>query len=129
MVGDYKRLIEAYADANRIRAICYDETVYPDPHTYDPTRFLDEDGKINPSVKAPESAVFGTGRRYECSQYAPISCINHPHDRACPGRHFALRMLCFTVARVLAAFDILPQVDDAGRPKIPEAKYRKAIVL
>ena len=117
-----------YTDANRIRAMCYDETVYPDPHKYDPTRFLDKDGKIDPSVKAPETMIFGTGRRYECSHYAHISRPNHPHNRACPGRHFARRMLCFTVARVLAAFDILPQVDDAGRPKIPEAKYRKAII-
>ena len=108
--------------------MCYDETVYPDPHTYDPTRFLDKDGKIDPSVKAPETMIFGTGRRYECSHYAHISRSNHPHNRACPGRHFARRMLCFTIARVLAAFDILPQVDDAGRPKIPEARYRKAII-
>ena len=60
--------------------------------------------------------------------YLPISCINSLDNRVCPGRHFALRMLCFTAARVLAAFEILPQVDDAGRPKIPEAKYRKAII-
>ena len=117
-----------YADANRIRAICYDETVYPDPHKYDPARFLDKEGKIDPSVKAPETMVFGTGRRYECSHYVLISWINHPHNRVCPGRHLVLRILCFTVARVLAAFDILPQVDDGGRPKIPEAKFRKGLV-
>ena len=54
-----------YTDANCIRAICYDESVYPDPHTYDPTRFLDKDGKIDPSVKDPEARVFGSGRRCE----------------------------------------------------------------
>ena len=37
-------------------------------------------------------------------------------------------MLHFTVARVLATFDILPPVDDAGRPMIPEAKYQKGMV-
>ena len=57
-----------YTDENCIRAICYDETVYPDPHTYDPTRFLDKDGKLDPSVKDPEVRVFGSGRRYECSR-------------------------------------------------------------
>lgn len=45
------------------RAVCYDETVYPTPHVYDPERFL-KDGKLDPSVKDPEDRVFGTGRRY-----------------------------------------------------------------
>ena len=55
-----------------IRAICYDEAVYPDPHIYDPTRFLDKDGRIDPSVKAPEARIFGSGRRYE---YVMITLI------------------------------------------------------
>jgi len=46
------------------RAICYDETVYPAPHTYDPERFL-KDGKLDRSVKDPEDRIFGTGRRYD----------------------------------------------------------------
>lgn len=50
-----------------VRAICYDESVYPEPYKYDPARFLTEDGKINPSVKAPETRIFGSGRRYESS--------------------------------------------------------------
>ena len=49
-------------------------------------------------------------------------------NRICPGRHFALRMLHFTLARILATFDILPPVGDDGRPKIPEAKYGKSIL-
>jgi len=53
------------------RAICYDETVYPAPHTYDPERFL-KDGKLDPSVKNPEDRVFGTGRRYDTVQAAVL---------------------------------------------------------
>jgi len=49
------------------RAICYDETVYPAPHTYDPERFL-KGGKLNRSVKDPEDRVFGTGRRCDPAQ-------------------------------------------------------------
>ena len=49
-------------------------------------------------------------------------------NRICPGRHFALRMLHFTIARILATFDILPPVGDDGRPKIPEVKYNKSII-
>ena len=47
------------------RAICHDEAAYPEPHTYNPARFLDEYGNIDPSVKDPEARVFGSGRRYE----------------------------------------------------------------
>ena len=49
-------------------------------------------------------------------------------NRICPGRHFALRMLHFTIARILATFDILPPVGDDERPKIPEAKYSKSLI-
>ena len=58
---------EGWTDVSCVRAICYDESVYPEPHTYDPTRFLDKDGKIDQSVKAPEARIFGSGRRYELS--------------------------------------------------------------
>ena len=44
------------------RAVCYDETVFPAPHTYDPERFL-KDGKLNSSVMDPEESIFGSGRR------------------------------------------------------------------
>jgi hypothetical protein len=32
-------------------------------------------------------------------------------------------MLGFTITCILAAFDILPPVDDDGRPRIPEPRY------
>ena len=62
--------LERWTDVSCVRAICYDESVYPEPHTYDPTRFLDKDGKIDQSVKAPETRIFGSGRRYELPRCA-----------------------------------------------------------
>ena len=44
------------------RAVCYNETVFPAPHTYDPERFL-KGGKVDRSVMDPEESVFGSGRR------------------------------------------------------------------
>ena len=44
-------------------AICRDPNIYPDPETFNPERFLTEDGKINPLVFNPEERVFGAGRR------------------------------------------------------------------
>jgi len=45
------------------RGICHDEKVYPDPETFNPDRFLDKDGNIDPSVEDPEVRIFGSGRR------------------------------------------------------------------
>jgi len=56
------------------RAVCFDETVYPSPHTYDPERFL-KDGKLDRSVKDPEDRVFGTGRRYDPGQAAALAAL------------------------------------------------------
>jgi cytochrome P450 len=43
-------------------AISRDPSIYPDPETFNPDRFL-KDGKIDPSVFNPENRVFGAGRR------------------------------------------------------------------
>ena len=45
------------------RAMFHNESIYPDPHTFNPGRFL-KDGQIDPNVKDPEQFVFGWGRRY-----------------------------------------------------------------
>ena len=50
-------------------------------------------------------------------------------DRICPGRHLALRLLRLTVARILATFNILPPVDDDGRPRILEARFQKTLIM
>ena len=40
-----------------------------------------------------------------------------------------LWMLRFTVACILARFNILPPVDNADHPKIPKARHEKRMVL
>ena len=54
------------------RAICYDETIYPLLHKYDPEWFL-KDRKLDRSVKDPEDCVFGTGRQYDLAQAAVLA--------------------------------------------------------
>ncbi|KAJ8079595.1 hypothetical protein PM082_011182 [Marasmius tenuissimus] len=47
------------------------KSVYPDPFSFKPERFLTPDGKLNPDVQDPTQAFFGFGKRI------------------CPGRHMA----------------------------------------
>ena len=58
------------------RAVFYDETVYPAPHTYDPERFL-KDGKLDCSVNDPEDRIFGSGRRCGSAPSSPIPQTQH----------------------------------------------------
>ena len=57
------RLIPAGAVMiQNVWTICRDPSIYPDPESFNPDRFL-KDGKIDPLVFNPEDRVFGTGRR------------------------------------------------------------------
>ena len=73
--------------------------MYPEPHTFNPARFLDKDGRIDPSVEDPETRVFGSDRRFESPRYVFLllkSSVQQdlprtlfgspnavPYDRAC----------------------------------------------
>ena len=57
-----------------------------------------------------------------------INWLNISCDRICPGRHLALRLLYLTIARILTTFDILPPVDEDGRPRIPEARFGRELL-
>ena len=105
------------------RAICYDENVYPAPHTYDPERFL-KNGKLDRSVKDPEDRVFGTGRRYDSAHTIILTLTALPIVRICPGRWFALRTLFLNIACTLAVFDIEVPPGEKLEPKFHESHVR-----
>ncbi|KAJ4501089.1 cytochrome P450 [Lentinula lateritia] len=88
-----------------IWAILHDENTYPEPHTFKPERFIGEDGKINPAVKDPDTALFGFGRRI------------------CPGRFMAFSSIWIAVASMLAVFDISKPVDENGNVIEPTFEY------
>ncbi|KAJ4490644.1 cytochrome P450 [Lentinula aciculospora] len=88
-----------------IWAMLHNENVYPEPHSFKPERFIGEDGKINPAVKDPDTALFGFGRRI------------------CPGRFMAFSSLWIAVASMLAVFDITKPIDEDGNVIEPTYEY------
>ncbi|KZO97553.1 cytochrome P450 [Calocera viscosa TUFC12733] len=78
-----------------IWALMHDETMYPDPFTFDPDRFSTADGRV--PQEDPTRWVWGFGRR------------------VCPGQHLADAMLYITIVSTLAAFHIGKAVDEHGR--------------
>ncbi|KAI0760097.1 cytochrome P450 [Fomes fomentarius] len=92
------------------RSILHDESAYNNPAQFNPSRFLNEDGTLNPSVRDPSVAAFGFGRRI------------------CPGRFLALDALWLAIVSVLAVFDIVRAVDDEGQEIVPDGEYLSGVV-
>ncbi|KAF7342604.1 Cytochrome P450 [Mycena sanguinolenta] len=90
-------------------AILHDETVYPDPYSFKPERFL-LDGKLNPAVRDPEVA-FGFGRRI------------------CPGQQMGISTVWIAVVSILAMFNITKAVGEDGEPIEPSYDDAGGIVL
>lgn len=86
------------------RAIHYDETRYPEPDSFIPSRWLTEGGTLNENLADPTEA-FGFSRR------------------VCPGQYFARDMLCLAIANILAAFSINKPVDDEGQVIEPSEDF------
>jgi len=89
-------------------AVFYDPVAYPEPHIFNPERFL-KDGKLDRSVRDPDDRVFGSSRRI------------------CPGKFFANRTIFLRVATVLATFNIEPGVNEKGEVE-SEVKFHEGIV-
>ncbi|KAK7442492.1 hypothetical protein VKT23_016090 [Stygiomarasmius scandens] len=86
-------------------AILHDKDMYPDPDTFDPSRWLTPDGSIiNADLREPVSN-FGFGRR------------------VCPGMHMALSSTWITIASVLLVFNISEKVTETGEIMKLTQKY------
>ncbi|KAG6860651.1 hypothetical protein C0995_009016 [Termitomyces sp. Mi166 len=82
------------------RAMTLDESIYQDPTTFDPSRFLPLPlGRGEPY----SSTLFGFGRR------------------KCPGRHLAEDSLWIAIATILASISIKRAIDEDGKEIIPDA--------
>ncbi|KZO96405.1 cytochrome P450 [Calocera viscosa TUFC12733] len=85
-------------------SIAHDAAFFPEPEKYDPSRFIDSNGK----VKKPfpdyhdDIVAYGAGRRM------------------CPGRNFANNMMFMDIAYMLWAFDFALAKDEHGEELIPD---------
>jgi hypothetical protein len=91
------------------RSVLHDPIAYPSPHIFNPSRFLTSSGTLNPDVRDPDAA-FGFGRRI------------------CPGRDMAYDSIWIAVASILAAFQILPALDSAGKEVVVDAEYTSGML-
>ncbi|KAL4246392.1 cytochrome P450 family protein [Abortiporus biennis] len=87
----------------------HDENSFPSPFTFNPDRFLDKDGKLNPDVRDPSWLAFGFGRRI------------------CPGRFMAKDSAWMTMISILATFDITPKIGEDGEPVMPKEEFTSGL--
>ncbi|KAJ8501740.1 hypothetical protein ONZ45_g12030 [Pleurotus djamor] len=90
-------------------AILHDETMYPEPFSFKPDRWLTPEGQLNPDIRDP-TVIFGFGRRI------------------CPGRHIATSTLWIAAASILTTFNITKAKDPAGNIIEPDGKYHSAMI-
>ena len=91
------------------RSMAHDESRYPNPESFKPERFLDDDGSLKPNDM--EHIAFGFGRRI------------------CVGRHFADASVWAVMAKVLAVFKILKPLDEKGAEMSIEPKFSGGLTV
>ena len=91
------------------RAILHNPELYPDPETFKPERFLNDDGSFrdDPTI----SLAFGAGKRI------------------CPGRHLVDTTLFIVAACVLSVFNVTKARDENGHeiPVTPKVQANAII--
>jgi len=91
------------------RAISRDQTVYPEPNSFKPERFLEPTDSETKKRLDPRNYVFGAGRR------------------KCPGIYLVEAGLWLVIVRIVATLDIRKKVVD-GVEVEPEVSYDNAFL-
>ncbi|KAF9016760.1 cytochrome P450 [Hymenopellis radicata] len=89
-------------------AMLHNEITYPNPHEFDPDRFMTPDGRLDPLAKDP-APLFGFGRR------------------VCPGQYMATSSIWIAIASILAVFHISKAVDEDGNVVEPSYEFASSL--
>ncbi|KIP03841.1 hypothetical protein PHLGIDRAFT_25923 [Phlebiopsis gigantea 11061_1 CR5-6] len=91
------------------RAIMHDTRVFSDPQKFYPERFEEVVDPELGKLRDPLNYVFGFGRR------------------RCPGVHFAMQSIWYTIATFLTCFDISPIVGEDNVPALPALEFEDGV--
>lgn len=91
-------------------AMLHDPSIYPDPHTFNPSRWLLPSGQLDPSVPDPW-VMFGYGRR------------------TCPGQFLPTASVWITCATVLSLFDVGMPMGEDGEFVRPKEVFTSALTI
>lgn len=94
------------------RAMLHDESAYPDPFAFRPSRFM-TGNVLDVDVRNPTVACFGFGRRRVC-KVSHSKSADRKWDRICPGRQMAFSAIWIAVASIMYCFDIRKARDNYG---------------
>lgn len=100
--------------------------MYPDPHTFDPTRFLPKEGAELPMD--PRWYVFGFGRRVCPGEQCPPT-----QGRASVltvealGAHLAELSATLAMMYILSVFSISKALDEDGKEVEPEVEFTSTV--
>ena len=87
----------SYLTSSTRRNMLRDESVYPDPHAFNPARFLAPADEATVKRRDPRHYVFGFGRR------------------RCPGAHLIEQSLWIVIATAVATLDIHKPIGPDGK--------------
>lgn len=101
----------------------YNEEEFPNPGQFIPERFM-KDGHLRTDILDPfVVGTFGFGRRFVSISIFVSAFWIGLMPRVCPGSHIAKSILYIMAASMLSLFDIVPALDEEGRPIDVEAKF------
>ncbi|KAF9235567.1 cytochrome P450 [Melanogaster broomeanus] len=90
-----------------VRSMARNESKFPNPLAFNPDRFINDDGTLNPLDI--QNFAFGFGRR------------------VCVGRHFADAAVWSVIAKVLSVFKLLKPLDENGKEVQVEARFSNGL--